>query len=218
VLAVIPGYGTRGFVVDTGYNNSLAFAEREWDALERLGLIRVITKGVLSAASGKVEVPVGRLETLTFGGRKLAGLTCIRSDVNLIGRQLISRYICTFDFPGQTLLLEPGPRIDEPDPVDCSGLRLALENGEYVIEFVDPQSPAAECDIHVSDVLLQFDGRPASKWTMFQLRRSLCEDGKMAKLVIRRGEERRDVSLSLKNFRETSPRPRRPSARPIPEP
>lgn len=82
-----------------------------------------------------------------------------------------------------------------------SGLHLLRVRGETVVHSVDDGSPAARCGIRPMDVILDVDGVRAEKCSLFGLRRTLCDEGRVVRISAWRGAERIDAKLLLRDWR-----------------
>jgi S1-C subfamily serine protease len=118
-------------------------------------------------------------------------------DVSLLGLDILTRYVVTFDFPHQAIYLKKGRQFDRTIRYDRSGLWVRRVKGQTGVASVTDGSAAAKAGILPGDVLLQIDREQIKDMTLFTLRDRLCEEGKKIHLTIRRGEKQMDVPVVL---------------------
>ncbi len=90
-------------------------------------------------------------------------------EMNHLSLAFWSRFIVTFDFPGQALYLKRGECYTRRDIWNRSGMREASRCLWHPIETVDEGSPAAVAGVQVGDIVLQVDDLKVGEATMFQI-------------------------------------------------
>ena len=114
----------------------------------------------------------------------------------MLGLVFWSRFVVTFDFPGEKIYLRKGKGYERPDLRDLSGLHLIRRDGAVVIESVDEGSPGASAGIQAGDVLATLGSKRADKTTLFEIREALRQAGPL-ECSVRRGSEERQLTLNL---------------------
>jgi uncharacterized protein (TIGR03000 family) len=190
------------FVLDTGCvrgDGALWGSVRKpvFDALIRSGKLTSIYKGPQTRFAGERIYRFGWLDSLPFAGNTYKNLLFSEKDFSLLGLELLSRYVVTFDFPHRAIFLKKGRQFDRPIREQLSGLNLERVKGQTVVGSVFASSPAAQAGLRSGDTLLQIDKQSIDGMTLFTLRNRLCEEGKRVQLTVRRGGQRLDISLLL---------------------
>jgi hypothetical protein len=190
------------FVLDTGCARGPGalygcLRKAAFDALRKSGKLTSIDKQPQVRFAGRRVYRLGCLGSLPFAGKTYENVPVSEGDMSLLGLDLLSRYVVTFDFPHQAIYLKKGRQFDRPIRYDRSGLAILRVKGQTVVESVTDDSAAARAGIRAGDVLLQIDNQPINAMTLFTLRDRLCEEGKKVQLTVRRGARRMDVPLTL---------------------
>ncbi len=188
------------FLLDTGHVglDSGRLRPELISQLERAGKLRVVGVTKVETAGGRMEVKQGFLEALNLGQFEHKNLLFASTrDCNAFSLEFCARYVATFDFPGRAVYLRESSRHASPDQVGATGLALIRRGGKTLVEGVREGSPAAKAGLLKGDELLSLAGRNAREGCIVALGRLLCGSGRTVRVVIRRGEEIRDVSLNL---------------------
>ena len=110
-----------------------------------------------------------RVPTLGLGGLTLHGIISFlevtevgapasRALDGYIGQGLLQRFIVTYDYSGQRLLLEPTAGFDRPDVFSRSGLWLSREGTGWRVARVLERGPGEEAGLRVGDTISAIDG------------------------------------------------------------
>lgn len=190
------------FLLDTGTARELGedggcIRQAAFEALIQSGKLTSVQKAEIVRDVGRKMVRIGWLDSFPFAGNIHKSLIFHEERISILGLDLLSRYIVTFDFPHQAIYLKKGRQFDRPIRYDRSGLDMRRVKGETVVVSVTDGSAAAKAGIRLGDVLLQIDKEQISGMTLFTLRDRLCEEGKKICLTVRRGEERLEVPVVL---------------------
>jgi hypothetical protein len=190
------------FMVDTGAvgQTSGSLRGETFRRLEQSGKLRPAGHLKATTAAGTMDNSIGRLTSLSMGPFKLPGLYFSDggdADEHRLDLGFWSRYQVTFDFPGKAVYLNKGRCYADPDGIDGSGLSILLHKGLAMVEVVAPNSPAAKAGIRKGDQVVSIAGRKAAGANLVVLRRLLWGEGRTVRLVVRRGEEKREVPLRL---------------------
>ncbi len=190
------------FILDTGYARGGGY-EGGWlrkatfDALIKSG--KMISGGNIAFAglAGSQTTQYGWLDVLSFAGNTHNNLVFHEGEVSLLGLDVLSRYVVTFDFPHQAIYLKKGRQFDKPYRSDSSGLYVRRVKGQTVVASVAGGSAAAKAGILPGDVLLQIDKEQINNMTLYTLRDRLRDEGKKIVLTVRRGAKQFDVPVAL---------------------
>ncbi len=190
------------FLLDTGTareggwcGGSLRHAA--FEALIQSGKLTSVDKSPTLSGRGWKMARTGWLDSFCFAGNTHKTLMFDEERISIIGLDVLSRYVVTFDFPHRAIYLKKGRQFDRPNRYDCSGLSMRRVKGETVVVSVTQGSAAAKAGIRLGDVLLQIDKNPIDGMTLFTLRDRLCEEGKKICFTVRRGNQRLEVPVVL---------------------
>lgn len=202
------------FVIDLGSSQALILAPwliREQRAHEAITkTIEARGRGV----GGAVPARMGRAERLELGGFRFeqpltilpaAGSTPLNAPglFGNIGGDIMRRFTVIFDYARQRMILEPNAKLAEPFEGDMSGLgsRMGPDgSGALEVEWIQPDSPAAEAGVRPVDLIESIDGRPALEIGVPGLKDMFRRAGETHRLGIRRGEERIEIALTTRRL------------------
>jgi hypothetical protein len=203
--------GHRGlFGVDTGNAGSLILFG---DYLTQTGLGARYATGAQVIGHGTGGSNTGHLETLrsfTIGGRSLHDIvtyfTQMRSgafsawtQAGNMGLSILSRFIPTFDYAGQTLYLDPERR-EVPLPPNRSGVTFEKnEPAAFDVLLVKPSSAGAAAGIAAGDRIVAVDGKSAANYSRADLLDMVTQPaGTKVRLGILHAGTTRDVVIVLR--------------------
>ncbi|MFN2480714.1 MAG: aspartyl protease family protein [Pyrinomonadaceae bacterium] len=121
----------------------------------------------------------------------------------VIGGEFFRRFKLIVDYSRRRVILEPNARLNDPVETDMSGLEFASEGddfSQYVVNEVIANSPASEAGFKEEDVLTAIDSRPASAFTLEQIRALLRREGEEHTLAVRRGGETLTFRIKLRRL------------------
>lgn len=120
----------------------------------------------------------------------------------MVGLGLLSRFNVIYDYPHRKMYLEPNHTFDQPFEYDMSGLWIGQREGTTLtIRGVVSGSPAAEAGITAEDRIVRIDGRVAGQYADFWQREPLMtREGATVTLLLRRGEQEREVKIVLRRL------------------
>ncbi len=198
----VTGFGPgESFLVDTGCTGSASggMDEEVYARLELLRRLATVTRRTATTHAGRWETRIGRLAGLRIGPFEHRDLLFGRlTGINCLGLNFWARYTVTLDFPARVLYLRKGRGHAGPDPMSDTGMQWIWRNGRPLVESVETGSPAARAGIRRGDEVMSIDGHKAGACTKKTMELLLCGEGRKVRLVIRRGDEVRDVPLRLK--------------------
>ena len=118
----------------------------------------------------------------------------------LIGGEILRRFKVTFDYSRRQMILEPNPYFAEPYEIDMSGITLAVDGDNLLVDDVDENSPAAEAGVVGGDILVAINGHPVAETSLDQIRTMFMQDGKEYLLSLRRNGKVVQVKLRLRRL------------------
>jgi hypothetical protein len=190
----------QSFLVDTGCvpggGTGLLRADT-FEALVGRGRVRPIDTALAGSLSGQSLRRRGRVAEYELAGYRHADLIFSTSGWNVLGLNYWSRYVVTFDFPGEAIYLKKGARFDQPDTHDLSGLTVVRAGGRTTVVAVDDKTPAAGAGIRPGDVILKVNGADAGDMTLTAVRRLLAAKGAKVTLVLGRGGKEEETVVAL---------------------
>jgi hypothetical protein len=202
------------FVVDLGSSQAViltpAFAEKH-HALETLGHT---LEGHGLGVGGQLSSRIGRIASVEVGGVTFpqpitslpisSGSYVGASDaIGNIGGEIMRRFTVTLDYSRQRMILEPNAQVGEPFEADMSGLGLQLgPDGSNALEvqWVQPDSPAAQAGIQPDDLIEKVDGKAALEVGMRGMREISRRSGERHVLSIRRGDRTLEIAFTTRRM------------------
>lgn len=164
-------------------------------------------------AGGAVPVFLTRLHSLRIADTTLhdvpvlftapAGPVLSATDVaGNIGYTTLRRFTVTLDYSQSAIYLERNSTFGLPEPVNNSGLGLRrLADGDFSVNTVAPESPAAAAGIAVGDTVSGVDGEPASDLNLGDLKSKLEQaPGARVSLTVRSKAGQREVVLVMRDM------------------
>ena len=118
-----------------------------------------------------------------------------------LGMGVLLRFVATFDYAGERLLLEKAAGFDAAFETEMAGLALDWsKDGAVLVHSVLAGSPAAGAGIEAGDRLLSIDGHTIAELGEQGLHAALRQEGAELKLVLQRGEQKLERNLRLKRL------------------
>jgi C-terminal processing protease CtpA/Prc len=120
-----------------------------------------------------------------------------------LGSQIFSRFKMIVDLSHRHMILEPNERIAAPFEEDMSGIDFGSDGADfsiYVINEVEAGSPAAEAGLQEEDILTAIDNRPASEFTLEEIRGMFRQEGREYALTLKRGEKVIKAKVKLRRL------------------
>lgn len=207
--------GIKGnFIIDTGDRSSLTlfgpFVDRHGLRAKHGRTVQAVTGW---GVGGPIPADVMRAQTFSVAGHNLTGIVTrmpllktggfASSDAaGSIGTGVLKRFRTTFDYSRKHLYLMPGATYAAADPADRSGLWLSMDEAGFKVMSVVAASPAAEAGLHVNDVVMAVDGKPAAQLFLVDLRERLktAPPGTQMRLTVRTPTNTRDVTVTLRDL------------------
>lgn len=193
-------------MVDTGQPYSVVFP---LDYLDSLGLrddpSLVRSKGVMIDWPGTKtkDVYLGRIGRWAQGGLEIRDLTCLFAElpaplsVPLLGKDYLSQFLMTIDYPNHEILLVPYEDASFAKDLFSFGLNLGKgENNAIIVDGLWAGGPSDKAGIKVGEEIIACNGRPFNGDTIFQLRQLISNDKvEDVKLLVKNEETQREVLL-----------------------
>lgn len=170
--------------------------------------------GADAASDTDVREFLGRVQALQFGKIDFAdpiaiypvksakGPGIVPSEfVCAIGGEILDRFTVIVNDRDHLLILEPNRAFSDAFTADMSGLTIIAippEFNKFEVAQVAQKSPAAAMHIEVGDIIQKIDDRPASDYSLDEIRALLLQAGIAHKMSFLRNRKAFDVTLTLK--------------------
>jgi hypothetical protein len=214
-ITVDDGHVIEGkFGIDSGANNAIIF---NTPFVDRNRLLQSVSKSKEMRAVGVGGSAVAfssRLKSMTLGSLQLEniiaqfsraqhGETASARYDGLIGGEILRRFKVTFDYRRRRMMLEPNADFAEPYEADMSGLDLLTEGGDFsvvVVNQVEKGSAAADAGMQDEDIITAIDGRPATDFTITEIRNMFMQDCKEYLISLMRRGKQLQTKLKLRRL------------------
>ncbi len=203
------------FLIDTGLTGTLNFNSpfvARNKLLELVPNTKSITFGALLA--GKSSGRIGRVNSFQFGGfviehpvanfsQDAAGDDSEAEVAGIIGSEVLRRFKLIVDYSRKQIILEPNKQLSAAYEFDMSGASLAA-GGEglktFKVRSLIENSPAAEADLRVGDIITAINGKPTAEMTLEQIRRMFRRAEQTYKLSVKRKESPLEITLKTRRI------------------
>lgn len=119
-----------------------------------------------------------------------------------VGEGIYQRYHVYLDYARDRIIFEPTPQTDKPYPdrrtYGMSMIASGADLHTYTVTAVRAGSPAEKDGFKKGDVIVGLDGKPASRFTLGELRDSLSHDAAHQDLKIMRGANKQTMSIDVR--------------------
>ncbi len=198
-------------VLDLGASHAVSLNSKAHEALvpPKGALQTVIGKGLTGLVTGYV----GRVQSFELAGQTLSNVLATFPDSEFqsprgidmrdgnLGSGILKRFNVTFDYANKQVLLEPNKSFSDPFRYDMSGIRLREDRERtFWIEELLPDSPASEAGLQIDDILTDVNGKTVAELGLQEIKKLLKREGKKITLGFRRGSERIEVKLKLRQL------------------
>jgi hypothetical protein len=163
--------------------------------------------------SGPILGSIGRVPRVAIGDfafEKVVGVFPVSEHQNpggfdfkdgFVGAELLTRFIVTFDYDHERMLLERGARFGEPFEHDMTGMVLNPQGlDRRSVDSVLKGSPAEEAGVMEGDVLVAVDGQPLATLGMDALKRAFQRDGAEVVVTLERGSTTIEKRFKLRRL------------------
>ena len=149
--------------IDTGYLGLAALNRQVFDTLGSREILLPLGKSYGIDLCRTVEVRAALLPSIGFGNfQSPPAVVGELEGMNLLGLRFWSRFNATFDFPRRTMYLQRNSNFGLAEGADRSGLHLFRRRDDFIVDRVDPRSPAEIAGIEPLDHLLSVGKQPTA--------------------------------------------------------
>ncbi|QMU29229.1 aspartyl protease family protein [Adhaeribacter radiodurans] len=200
-------------IIDTGAGHALSL-EQESNAAIKVpnpSITAQLGKGL----SGTINGQLGRIKSFTLNHFNLSNVLTsfpnyqdVGAKVYLvprngnIGNELLKRFDVVFDYRKQLMYIRPNRYFRDPFEHDMCGLDVIASGKDYqryIVNFVEPDSPAAEAGILPGDEVVSINMTAASSMTISSIDRLFhLKPGYNILMGIQRGEQRIYTVITLR--------------------
>jgi hypothetical protein len=115
-----------------------------------------------------------------------------------VGNRILDRFVCTFDYNGKKLYLEPDARFAARDESDKVGAMVAKDGERFSVRFVLPGSPAEKAGLRPGDEVRSVAGKPIADYTQDDLRRLVEQSPEGTKLAFEVARDGKAKKIQVK--------------------
>ncbi|HYK50499.1 MAG TPA: aspartyl protease family protein [Terriglobales bacterium] len=202
------------FIIDSGAAGTLSLYSPFVRKHQMLSPIQKTVPHFVHGIAGQAPEMLARADSLRLGPLVIArpdvalsiatrGSTADSSYDGAIGAEVLRRFKVIFDYSRKHVILERTSAGDEPFDVDMSGGSLVAAGPDFkvfTVEHVLENSPMFESGVRDGDVITAIDGRPASEYTLDQLRQMLKKEGQEYRLSVERGGQKLQLKIMLRKL------------------
>ena len=202
------------FEIDTGSTGAIQINTPFVGRHRLLSLVKQSKSENLGGVGGTAEAIATRVESFGLGKYRLMnpivklskarqGDYSSRRYDGLLGGEVFRRFKLTVDLQRRRVIFTPNSSLNNPFEADMSGLELVADGddlGTYVIDDLEPGTPATEAGIKGGETLMAINGRPASEFSLEEIRRMFMYDGREYDLTLKRDAETIHVKLKLRRL------------------
>lgn len=202
-------------LLDTGASGLCVILTAPFGEQHRLSLLRpAIEAPIGTGLVGELHGTIVRLQELRLGDLRIPSPTTGvggehkgflgRTDIDgVIGNSVFEGSRLIVDYARRRAIVERSVQSAPTCDYDMSGMRLVARGAELkdvVVDYVVPQSPAADVGIVAGDQLLSIDGHRSSDVDLSDVRQYLRIEGAVRRLVLRREADTLRVTLKLRRL------------------
>lgn len=203
VHLAVGGERASAFTINTAITAPVILGAASLAMLRRSGSVQMLDRTLGDDAPDRREQSIGFVDRTELEGFTHRQVRIEPGSGNQLGLGYLSRYVVTLDFPQGKLFLKKGAAYDRADGVDCSGLKVDRRNGRSVVGCVWAGSPASENGVLEEDEIVQVNGEPVEKHSIFQLRRIFEKEHGVACLRVARVNRAINFELPLRDYRNS---------------
>jgi S1-C subfamily serine protease len=130
---------------------------------------------------------------------------------SMIGKEFLSRFVVTLNYPAGEMLLVPSDGDKPRDNVFTTGIGVVRDaSGKAIVSGVWSGSPADRLGIMARDEIAAINGKPASDYTLHALREILKQDDgiEAVDFVIRNSQGEKRLTIRKEYLFEASKKSR----------
>jgi membrane-associated protease RseP (regulator of RpoE activity) len=212
IQATVDGKHRGLFRIDTGSGSFVDFHEPYARTKKLTRGRRKIIESEGVGAGGVTKILLTRIKSFTIGSHSIKrpivgiatnakGVFGTREVSGNIGNRLLKKFSVIFDYRSSTFGIRKTPAFKKREKNDRSGLLLSKEKRRCFVRAVLPQTPASKTGFKKGDEILSFDRKPVREIPLQRIKRILSgKSGRKVKITIRREEEKKVLSLVLRNY------------------
>ena len=177
---------------------------------------KTINGSLGAGLGGQLFGVIGRINALNIGSYNFGSLPCTfqaldtllvfntSSRNGIIGNVILERFNLIIDYNKEQLYLSPNKNFKQPFLVDKSGLSLissGVHHQTFIIQHVQPNSPASEVDIKKGDIILKVGWLSANFFSLDDLiAKFRGKNGKKIKLKLLRDGKKLKKTFYLRDL------------------
>ena len=188
---VLPAGGKERFIVDMGgCTMGAGFLRKElFDQLVTAGRMTQVPYSAVevSTVRGTTVQRTGKLDHLEAGPFCHSGLVFGDAEKNKLGLGYLSRYVVTFDFAQSAIYLRPGKQFQRKERHNLAGIGMVRNEVKTIVDRMDKSGAACKAGLKEGDEILEVDGVPAARTSVFELARMFATPGKRHVRFARQG-------------------------------
>ncbi|NJN32911.1 MAG: hypothetical protein HC817_00275 [Saprospiraceae bacterium] len=179
--------------------------------------LNTIKGNIASGLGGQIDGYLGRVRAFKMGKSNVVGIISHFQELQkttdsvylsgrngLVGGDLLSRFNFIIDFIDEKLYLQPNRYFKETFEYDKSGLML-IAGGQnlnrFFVNSILPKSPAEEAGILPNDEIIRVNFLSSKFHSLASINRIFQKkEGKIMRLVIKRGSRKQVIYLKLRNL------------------
>jgi len=202
------------FVIDTGSGRALGLSTPFIEKNELQDLARNSIPTASGGVGGDYKSSIGRATSFQLGksvietptvvfSQAARGATTRRSTDGDIGGEILRRFIVIFNYTRKQMVLEPQRNLAGPIEGDMSGAFLIAEGRDFKTLRVDrvfERTPAAEAGLREGDVIQAIGTRPATEYTLEDLREMFRNAGSEYLLSIQRNGQILAITVKMRRL------------------
>jgi membrane-associated protease RseP (regulator of RpoE activity) len=143
---------------------------------------------------------LARAQKVELGPFALDQPTGATGGVQLIGTEVLRRFLVVFDYNHSRIFLTPNSHLRDPFVFDASGLNLrwSPDLTSFIAHDVASASPASEAGLKPGDKILAINGQAADQFRIEQVQTMLTQAGKEYELSVMRGSDLLSLKIKLR--------------------
>lgn len=125
-----------------------------------------------------------------------------------LGAKVLRRFIVTFDYPHQQIILDPSTNFRADEVEDMSGVALVASGPglkRFEVTEVFPHTPGADAGIRKGDVIAGINDEAAADMSLAEIRALFRQPVSRYKVLLERGTQSVTVNLRMRRLLEYAP-------------
>lgn len=205
---------TGRFVVDTGYNGTMAlttpFANK--NRIEDLRGKFYDVSAVLGSTTDRAEMYVTKADAMSLGKESFEDIVLVVSRATkgilasdlldgVLGNEILKRFNIIYDYARSKMYIKPNGLLNVPFVVNCSGISLDKSDSEkrLFVKELSHDSPASVTDLKPGDEIISVNGQAVTSLVPGEIDLILSKPDTLLKLKVKRAGELLDIEVMLRN-------------------